>query len=162
MPGLRVSPSVAITGVPGLAVLSVLVVAGLLAGGVIGGPGYRVDGPAPGTLTVGGVHLTLDAQVPVVSVTPVPGDARRVAVDAGQAAAETAACGAYTAVRITRQDDRRIRIAAYSYRVADGAAPDAACAEPGFTGHATVDLGSPLDGRRVVEQGTDRVLVLAR
>jgi hypothetical protein len=159
MPGIRVSPSVVVAGVPGLAVLTV---AGLLAGGAIGGSDYHVDGPAPGTLTVGGVHLTLDGQVPVVSVTPLPGDATRVTVDAGRPGAEAATCGAYTAVRVTRQDDDRIRVAAYTYRVDDGAAPGGTCADPGFTGHATVDLGAPLDGRRVVEEGTDRVLVLAR
>jgi hypothetical protein len=158
MPGIRVSPSVVIAGVPGVAVL---VVAGLLAGGVIGGSGYRVDGPAAGTLTVDGVHLTLDAQVPVVSVSPAPGDATRVVVEVDPATGEAPPCTAYAAVRVTEQDDQRIRLAAYSYRVDDGSAPDGACARPGFAGHVTVDLGSPLDGRRVVEEGTDRVLVLA-
>jgi len=158
MPGIRVSPSV-VAGVPGLAVM---VVAGLLAGGVIGGSGYHVDGPAPGTLTVDGVHLTLDAQVPLVSVSPLPDAASRVVVDAGEAVTEAPACGAYTTVRVTQQDGERVRIAAYSYLVDDGgAAPAEVCAEPGFTGRVTLDLGSPLDGRRVVEEGTDRVLVLA-
>lgn len=157
MSGIRVSPSVVIAGVPGVAVL---VVAGLLAGGVIGGSAYRVDGPAAGTLTVDGVHLTLDAQVPVVSVSPVPGDASQVVVEVGPATGQ-APCTAYAAVRVTEQDDRRIRLAAYSYRVDDGTAPDGACARPGFAGHVTVELGMPLDGRRVVEEGTDRVLVLA-
>jgi hypothetical protein len=159
MPGIRVSPSVVIAGVPGLAVLAA---AGLLAGGLIDGNGYHVDGPAPGALTVDGVHLTLEAQVPVVAVSPLPGDASRVVVDAGQAATEAPTCGAYTTVRVTRQDDERVRLAAYSYLVADGTdVPAEVCADPGFTGHVTVDLGPPLDGRRVVEEGTDRVLALA-
>jgi hypothetical protein len=84
-----------------------------------------------------------------------------VVVDAGQAVSEAPACGAYTTVRVTRQDGERVRIAAYSYLVAGGAAPAEVCARPGFTGHVTVDLGSPLGGRRVVEEGTDRVLALA-
>jgi hypothetical protein len=159
MPGFRVSPSVVVAGVPGIAVL---VVAGLMAGGVLGGSGYRVDGSAPGTLTVDGVHLTLDAQVPVVSVSPAPGDASRVVVDVGRTAGEAPPCAAYAAVRVTEQDDKRIRLAAYGYRVDDGTAPEGACADPGFTGRVTVDLGSPLNGRRVVEEGTNRVLVVAR
>jgi len=159
MPVIRVSPSVAIVGVPGVAVLAVLAVAGLLAGGVIGGSDHRVDGAVPGTLTVEGVHLTLDAQVPVVSVTPAPGDPSGVVVDVGQIDAD-AACGGYAAVRVTEQDDQRVRLAAYGYRADDGAAPGA-CTDPGFAGHVTVDLGSPLDGRGVVEEGTDRVLVPA-
>lgn len=161
MPGSRVSPSV-VAGVLGVAGLAVAGLLAGLAGGVIGGHGHRVDGPAPGTLTVDGVHLTLDAQVPVVAVTPAADDASRVTVDADQAVTAAPACGAYTSVRVTRQDDRRVRLAAYTYLVVDGAtAPAAACADPGFTGHVTVDLGSPLGGRRVVEEGTDRVLRLA-
>jgi hypothetical protein len=139
-----------------------MVVAGLLAGGVIGGSGYHVDGPAPGTLTVDGVHLTLDAQVPLVSVSPLPDAASRVVVDAGEAVTEAPACGAYTTVRVTQQDGERVRSPPTATSWTTAAPPPRRSApSPGFTGRVTLDLGSPLDGRRVVEEGTDRVLVLA-
>ena len=65
------------------------------------------------------------------------------------------------AVRVAEQDDDRVLLAAYRYR--PDAAVDAAdaCPEPGFAAPVTLDLGSPLDGRRVVEDGTDHVLALA-
>jgi hypothetical protein len=156
MRGHRVSPSV-VAGVA--AVLVVLAAAGVLVAGRVADGGYRVDGPAPRTLAVNGVRLTLDAQVPIVAVSTVPGDSSRVVVDVGPAVTEEP-CASYTSVRVAEQDEHRVLLTAYRYQ------PDAtvdqadACPEPGFAGHATLDLGSPLAGRRLLEDNTDRPLPL--
>jgi hypothetical protein len=152
---VRVSPPLLVAGTAAAAALAV---AGVH---VAAGADYRVDGPVPRQLTVDGVHLTLDQQVPVVSVSSAAGDPSLVVVDVGPTTALDAdACAAYSTVRVTEQDERRVRVAAYSYRVDDGTAPADVCAAPGFAGHVTIDLRSPLGDRRVVEDGTDRVLVL--
>jgi hypothetical protein len=116
-----------------------------------GGDAYRVDGPAPATVTVEDVVLDLTGQQPVLAVTVSPADPSRLLVDVGS----PAGC-AHARVRVSAQDDRAVRLEAYAYHDPAAGGPDdgTACAAP-----VAVDLGAPLGHRRVVEQGTYRVLV---
>ena len=115
-----------------------------------GGAGYRVDGPPPESITVDGAQLALGQQQPLLGVTAAPGDARlAVAVTTDSFDPCTV-----TTVRVLEQDDDAVTLAAYAYRPADAA--DDCTAGPG---EVTVDLGTPLGGRRVVEDGTEHVLV---
>jgi hypothetical protein len=151
---VRVSPRQQVAGAVLVAVLAAGGAAGVRTGW--GGDDYRVDGPAPAELTVGGARLTLTGQQPVVDVVPMPGDSTRLLVTGTPA--EFDAC-THTAVRVVEQDDVTVRLAAYSYGPDGGTAPGA-CPIPVQVGPVTVDLGAPLEARRVLEAGTDHVLVV--
>ena len=117
-----------------------------------GGTDYRVDGPAPASITVDGIELALAQQQPVAAVTVAPGDGTRLLVTATPDAADP--CSVVT-VRVVDQDADDVRLAAYAYRAVD--APDSC----GVTtsGETVVDLGAPLGGRSVMDAGTDRILL---
>jgi hypothetical protein len=140
---VRVSRSVVL-----VAGATAVLVAGAGAWVAWGGTDYRVDGPPPVTLTVDGAPLSLTGQEPVLAVTVAPDHPSRLVVDVGS----PTGCSLATA-RVMRQGPKVVRVAAYTYAdaVADGTS---ACSGP-----LTVDLGTPLGDRRVVEDGTDRVLV---
>jgi len=136
------------TGVIGASALA------LVAGGAWvawGGTDYRVDGPAPATITVDGTELSLAQQQPVAAVAIAPGDGTRLLVTATPDASD--ACALVT-VRVVDQDDDDVRLAAYAYRAA---APDSCGASPSDA--IVVDLGTPLGGRSVMDAGTERILL---
>ena len=116
-----------------------------------GGTDYRVDGPAPGSITVDGTELTLAQQQPVVAVTVAPGDATRLLVTASPDAADPCAV---VRVRVVEQDDDDVRLAAHAYRAP---VADACAAAP--SGESVVSLGAPLGGRSVMDAGTERILL---
>jgi hypothetical protein len=131
-----------------LATVAVAVVLPLGAAHVLGGVDYRADPPAPASVTTGGVHETLAGQEPMLGVAYSASGSATLVLDVGSPLGCTRA-----EVRVTRQDAHVVRLAAYGY-LADGADPQTPCAGP-----VTVDLGTPLLYRRVVEDGTGHVLL---
>jgi hypothetical protein len=141
---LRISPRLALA----TAVVAVALPVG--AARAFGGPDYRTDPPAPPVVTRDGVRETHAGQLPLLGVAWSASGSSTLVVDAGSPVGCTRA-----EVRVVSQDDDVVRIAAHGY-LAAGAPPDSPCAGP-----VTVDLGTPLLYRRVVEEGTDHVLLLA-
>jgi hypothetical protein len=113
---------------------------------LFGGEDYRTDPPATAR-----AHETLVGQEPMLGVEWSGSGSSTLVLDVGSPIGCTRA-----EVRIVRQDAKVVRLAAYGY-LQDGADPQTPCGGP-----VTVDLGSPLLYRRVVEEGTDHVLLAGR
>jgi hypothetical protein len=118
---------------------------------LLGGADYRTDPAAPASVTRDGVHESLAGQEPMLGLEWSKPSSSTLVLDVGSPLSCTRA-----EVRIVRQDDEAVRLAAYGY-LADGGDPESPCAGP-----VTVDLGTPLRYRRVVEEGTGHVLLTGK
>ena len=118
------------------------------------------DGENPQALTIEGVDATRVGSVPITGAYTDPQDPAALYVYAGQVK-PLGFCGIYAVVRVAEQDARTVVLDADRYEPAQQAPDDLACTLelPAAKQHR-LDLGVPLDGRRLVDSDGNELEVL--
>jgi hypothetical protein len=122
--------------------------------------GLPTDGPPPQRVTFNGHQLRLAGETEVVLASIDREDRSVLVVQAGYAAAEEGTdCVPHTTVRVLAQDARTVRIGAYTYVPIESPPANSACPAVGYPAKEhRLQLGAPLDGRRVLDGSTELVV----
>lgn len=118
-------------------------------------PGNLDDGPPPAEFKVGSTLLVLRGETQVSAVRFDPRNPAALVVEVPRDRYVAAACVPNTVVRILSQDATSVRVAAYSYSLAEEQSEGRRCQQPApdpVTVH--LDLRRPLDGRTVYAGST--------
>ncbi|MEX2288704.1 MAG: hypothetical protein WD794_00040 [Mycobacteriales bacterium] len=122
--------------------------------------GATADGPPPEDMTQDGLALRRTGPAPITGAYTDPEDPTAVLVYSGRAGTDPY-CSDNAVVRVVAQDASTVTLDASAYKPKDPPPPNSGCslALPPPKQHR-LDLGVPLDGRRVVDADGDRLDVL--